>query len=371
LSDAEKPPLSSKVLFTERPESPRASVRLQRALIPTLIGIGALQMGAGMRICGKLGFLVFAWLVAFALAPSEQAGAASEVGPAKQLPVKQAEAKESPHPAMWRIVNGKSTVYLLGSVHLLPVGFSWRTPEIDQAIAAADVFAFEANIDFGTTELHYFIDNHGYLPRGQTLHAMLSPVALKQYAALIVDAHIDPNKVDYLRPGLAGIMLEKAYMATHALGTFGPGVDVALINYAKSHGKELRYLESLQSQFEMMDKLGGGGEVKELEKLLANLGKDDADVRTLFGAWTQGDLSKLASLEDKDPGQRVLVLDNRNKAWLPQIEAMLKEPKTILVTVGAAHLAGPQSVISLLCAKGWKVERVQTGPTPPPLGCGA
>jgi uncharacterized protein YbaP (TraB family) len=49
---------------------------------------------------------------------------------------------------------------------------------------------------------------------------------------------------------------------------------------------------------------------------------------------------------------------------------MLKEPKAYLVTVGAAHLAGPHSVINLLCAKGWKVERVQTGPTPPPPACG-
>lgn len=328
-------------------------------------------MGAGMRVCGRLIGLVFAWLAVFTLARSGYADAASEQGPAKHAQVKQAETKEFPHPAMWKILNGKSAVYLLGSVHVLPVNFSWRTPSIDQVIGAADVFAFETNIDFATTELHYFIDNHGYLPRGQTLHAMLSPIALKQYAALIVDAHIDPNKVDYLRPGLAGIMLEKAYAATHSSEIFGPGVDVALINYAKAHSKELRYLESLQSQFEMMDKLGGGSEVKELEKMLANLGKDSADVQTMFAAWTHGDLSKLASLEDKDPNQRALLLDNRNKAWIPQIEAMLREPKTHLVTVGAAHLAGPQSVISLLCAKGWKVERVQTGPTPPPPGCGA
>ncbi len=119
-----------------------------------------------------------------------------------------------------------------------------------------------------------------------------------------------------------------------------------------------------------MDTIGGGMEVKGFEKMLANLGKDKGEGLALFVAWTKGDLTKLASIEDDEPRQRVLLLDNRNNSWLPEIEAMLKEPKTHLVTVGAAHLAGPMSVIHLLCAKGWKVERVQTGPTPPPPACG-
>ena len=46
------------------------------------------------------------------------------------------------------------------------------------------------------------------------------------------------------------------------------------------------------------------------------------------------------------------------------------DPKTYLVTVGALHLAGANSVIQLLCAKGWKVQRIQTGLTPPPAACG-
>ena len=319
-----------------------------------------------MRVCGTLKSQVCAGLAVFALMLNGPAGAAT-----RRPEIKQAETKEAPHPAMWKVVNGKSTVYLLGSVHVLPVNFSWRTPSIDQAIGAADVFAFEANVDFATAEMHYFMDNHGYLPRGQTLHAMLSTVALKQYAALIEDMHIDPNRVDYLRPGLAVLMLQNAYLATHISRTLGPGVDIALINYAKSHNKELRYLESLQSQFEMFDRLGGGAEVKVLEKMLTDLSKGNEEPPAIFAAWANADLSKLASMAPPEPTQRALLLDNRNKAWIPEIEAMLKEPKTHLVTVGAAHLAGPTSVISLLCAKGWKVERVQTGLTPPPPGCGS
>jgi uncharacterized protein YbaP (TraB family) len=220
------------------------------------------------------------------------ADAASERGPVKHPEVKQAETKESPHPALWKLVSGKSTVYLLGSVHVLPVNFSWRTPAIEQAIGAADIFVFEANVDFSTAELHYFIDKYGYLPRGQTLHAMLSPAALKQYVALIEDMHVDPNKLDYLRPGIAGLMLGNAYLATHASQTLGPGVDATLIHYAKNHNKELRYLESLQSQFALLDTLGGGAEVKVFEKTLANLSKGNGELQAMLAAWVKGDLPK-------------------------------------------------------------------------------
>jgi uncharacterized protein YbaP (TraB family) len=272
-------------------------------------------------------------------------------------------------PALWKIVNGKSTLYFLGSVHILPEGFSWHTPAIDHAIKSADAFVFETNLDFGTAEFHYYVDNYGYLPRGQTLHQMLSPAAQKQYFALIEDMHIDLNKVDYLQPGLAALLLERAFIGNRASRPLEPGVDAQLVYYAKDHAKQLRYLESLQSQFEVLTKVGGGADVAVLEKKLLSRDKNTAEFETMLAAWAKGDLAKLVSMDDMDPKERVLTLDNRNRAWEPEIEAMLEDGRTYLITVGAAHLAGPNSVISLLCAKHWKLERIQTGATPPPPAC--
>jgi uncharacterized protein YbaP (TraB family) len=99
------------------------------------------------------------------------------------------------------------------------------------------------------------------------------------------------------------------------------------------------------------------------------LGNKDGEFPVLLAAWAKGDLPQLVSLDHEDPKQRALLFDNRNKAWLPKIEAMLKDTGTSLVTVGAGHLAGPKSVIALLCGRGWKVQRIQTGPTPPPPAC--
>ena len=328
----------------------------------------ACGMDALMRRFEILAGLACIWALAQSPADAYAASKDSFSGPAK---FEQAGTTKSLSPALFKVAGARSTLYLLGSIHVLPVGFVWRTPALDAAINTADVFVFETNLDFSTAEFHYYMDNHGYLPRGQTLHKMLSPLALKNYVSLIHDMHIDPDKLDYLRPGVAVFLLQRTFIGAHSSVPLVPGVDATLIHYAKSNGKQLAYLESLQSQFEILTALGGGSDVGVLEKILTSRSKNGNEYQTMLAAWTRGDLAKLASLEDadEDPTEQALMLDNRNKAWLPRIEDMLRYPQTYLITVGALHLTGPKGVIGLLCARHWKVQRVQTGPAPPPPAC--
>src|SRR5579863_647385 len=180
-----------------------------------------------MRCFGRLAGLV----CALAVAQSTGGYAASKEGSPKPAKVEQAGSTKSLNPALFKLVNAKGTIYLLGSIHMLPAGLSWHTPALDQAINTADVFVFEANLDNATAEFHYFMDNQGYLPRGQTLHKMLSPPALKKYVALIEDFHIDSAKLDYLRPGVAVFMLEPALIRTQSPVPLVPGVDATLVDY--------------------------------------------------------------------------------------------------------------------------------------------
>jgi uncharacterized protein YbaP (TraB family) len=319
---------------------------------------------------GNFKSLLFAWAAAAALMQSLPAAAAGKAE-SPPPPAKHAESSKAPQPALWKVVNGKSIVYLFGSIHILPVNFPWHAEAVDHAMGAADSFVFEADLDYSGAEFHYYLDNFGYLPRGQTLHKLLSPAAQEQYFALIRNMHFDLNKIDYLRPGLAVLLLDRAFVPTQSSVQLGPGVDSSVVAYAKSHAKELRYLEGLQTQFDVLTALGGGEGVAVLEKKLTSRDKSSGEYQALLAAWAKGDLVKLAALEDVDGKERVLMLDNRNANWLPKVEAMLNDSKIYFVTVGAAHLTGAKSLIDLLCTRHWKVERVQTGATPPPPGCPA
>jgi uncharacterized protein YbaP (TraB family) len=54
--------------------------------------------------------------------------------------------------------------------------------------------------------------------------------------------------------------------------------------------------------------------------------------------------------------QRLLV--DRNRNWLPKIEALFARRGRALVVVGAAHLVGPDGVVAMLKAKGYTVEQL-------------
>jgi uncharacterized protein YbaP (TraB family) len=201
------------------------------------------------------------------------------------------------------------------------------------------------------------------------LSKKLSPEARERYLALIKELRIDQDKLDYFRPGLAVFMLQQA----HSLGQGGwvPGVDATLMWQAKKTGKQVGYLESLQTQFDVLAAMGGGSEMAMLEKSLLSTKEDEMKYPAMVAAWSDGDVSKLMTFDEQDANEKALLLDNRNKAWLPEIEALLQSPRTYFITVGAAHLTGKNSVIDLLCRKHRNVQRVQTGPSAPPPACPA
>jgi len=54
--------------------------------------------------------------------------------------------------------------------------------------------------------------------------------------------------------------------------------------------------------------------------------------------------------------QRLLV--DRNRNWMPKIEALFARPGRAFVVVGAAHLVGADGLISMLRARGYTVEQM-------------
>jgi uncharacterized protein YbaP (TraB family) len=59
------------------------------------------------------------------------------------------------------------------------------------------------------------------------------------------------------------------------------------------------------------------------------------------------------------PELKDALLLQRNANWAKWVKGRLDRPGTVLVAVGAGHLAGDQSVVSLLEHQGLKVTRVQ------------
>ena len=56
------------------------------------------------------------------------------------------------------------------------------------------------------------------------------------------------------------------------------------------------------------------------------------------------------------PEARATFFTDRNRNWVKQIDAMLRERKTFFITVGAGHLVGKDGIPAMLRADGYKVD---------------
>jgi len=289
----------------------------------------------------------------------------------------EARALRPPEPALWELSAGKSKVYLFGSIHMLPRDWPWRTKAIDSAIRASDIFVFETALTQDQmSKMKLFVRDNGRLPHGQVLSRMLSPKGLKDLKSALIMTPLDPESVDTMRPWLALMVLGDYQIQNGPLRSFvEEGVDYMLEREAREAGKSIRHLETAESQFEVLLQATPDSDIAGFEADLHELLKADQTYRRLLDGWTvgnQADLAKvMASEAASNPDEKHLLLDKRNRNWLPQIESMMVSKQTIFVTVGAAHLVGPGSVLDMLCVRGWKVQRIKTGPSTPPAACPA
>jgi uncharacterized protein YbaP (TraB family) len=263
-------------------------------------------------------------------------------------------------PSLWHVVGEQGEVYLLGAVHVLPPGIHWRTPPILRGLSRSDVFVFEVPEDAeAVAQLHTLIQAQGYLPPGQSLRGQLHPAALPDYDAALAASGLPAAGVEQERPWLAGIQLMFAQMTRLKLAA-GNGVDSVLMEEVTRNHKQTRYLETIVDQFALLAPADHTLEVQEFEASLKDLRDVSAGISPMINAWSVGDQPKLDQLINGDldqfPDARKLLLDDRNKRWVPKIEAMLKEKHIFFITVGAGHLTGPLGVPALLRKAGYTVQ---------------
>lgn len=263
-------------------------------------------------------------------------------------------------PSLWHIKSGPSEVYLLGAVHVLPANVHWRTPQIERALSRSDVFVFEVPEDAQSVQkLQGMIQARGYLPPDQKLRDKLDPQALADYDAAVAASGLPAAAVDRERPWLAGIQLMFAQMGKLNYDP-GNGVDSSLMQEAAKNHRSMRYFETIAEQFALLAPDDPKLELQEFESGLKDLRDMAGEVQPMIKAWGEGDQAKLDELINGDldtfPEARKQLLDDRNRRWVPKIEAMLKEKHVFFIAVGAGHLTGATGVPALLRADGYKVE---------------
>ncbi len=141
-------------------------------------------------------------------------------------------------------------------------------------------------------------------------------------------------------------------------------VESELMRVTKEQNEEVYGLEKVEEQMKVFDAIPYQTQADELLKTAKNgLEKDKVEFQKMMETYKSGDIeAMLVMMDDSDnkitSENKDVLLNNRNKNWVPLIIKTAKEMPTFF-GVGAGHLAGDEGVIKLLRKKGYSVEAVK------------
>jgi len=269
-----------------------------------------------------------------------------------------APAPAGARPAMWRLADSDTTIYLFGTFHLLPPGHDWRTPAIETALAASDELVLEvAEVDDPAAAAGAMM-RLGLSPGLPPLAERVPEEKRGALGAMIAESGVPPAALDRMETWAAALTL--AAVAFRRLGVSGEaGVERSLA----AVDKPVRGLETVEEQFGFFDALAEDAQRAFLVAMLDDMTDLKREFAEMLAAWTEGDVDAIAATFNDEmnlsPALREALLKRRNARWAEWLAKRLDRPGTLFVAVGAGHLAGPDSVQRMLRAKGLKTKRVQ------------
>ena len=266
-------------------------------------------------------------------------------------------------PALWVVSDPDTTIYLFGTIHLLPKGIDWQRGKLGEALAKSDELVIEAVVD--EKNPMQFMTAMNSLAFGSALPPLRERVDKDKRAALdaaVTAGGLPPTAYDRMETWSAAVLLLGAKFRKIGLSP-EDGVETILRKSFTERNKPIEALETMVEQLGYFDRLPEEAQRALLEGVIVT----DKDMETDFGAmleaWQKGDVDRIAKTFDKDlaesPPLRDGLMVQRNRNWANWVEQRMAKPGSVMVAVGAGHLAGTDSVQRYLETKGFRVRRLQ------------
>ncbi len=265
-------------------------------------------------------------------------------------------------PALWKLADADTTIYLFGTIHVLPRDYRWSTKTFEAAAAQSQELVLEV-ADLGdqakTAEIFTRLAVSPNLP------PVLDRVPAEkrhELSAMIKKSGMPAAGLDRFESWAVAITLSATMLRDLDVSP-DDGVERLLTKQFEAARKPISGLETSEWQLGLFDALP----VPAQDSFLAGVIDESEDPRkelaAMLKAWSTGDTKAIALTFDDEtkltPELTEVLLHRRNANWTEWLIKRLDKPGVVMVAVGAGHLAGPGSVQQLLAKRGIKIRRVQ------------
>jgi uncharacterized protein YbaP (TraB family) len=266
-------------------------------------------------------------------------------------------------PALWAVADADTTIYLFGTIHLLPENYQWRTARFDQALQGSRELVVETIVDEkNPAQIVAAMQQLGFSSGLPPIAQRVPPARRAALAAAIAKSGVPAVAFDRMETWAAAFLLLGNQFRSMGLQG-GEGVESVLRNKFISDNKPIGELETNFEQLSYFDRLPERAQRALLEGALTDSPATKKQFDGMLKAWSRGDVAGIARSFDKDmaasPELKQSLISQRNANWSKWIEQRMAEPGQVMIAVGAGHLAGKDSVIAMLQKQGYNVRRVQ------------
>jgi uncharacterized protein len=273
----------------------------------------------------------------------------------------QSEAKPV-HPALWKVSDADTTIYLFGTIHLLPKDLAWQSPKIAAAIRNSEGLVLETILDKDPQATGAIMMRLGMSPG---LPPLLDRVPADQREPLqrvVVKSGVPLAVLDKFETWAAALTLASAGMRDLPVSS-EYGAEAVL---SRQFGAAKKPVSGLETPAQQLGYFDGLPETAQ-RKFLVSIAEDDtsakAEFNAMIAAWGSGNIRKIALTFDDElklsPELTEVLLKQRNRNWADWVVGRMAKPGSVFVAVGAGHLAGDDAVTALLARRGLKVSRLQ------------
>lgn len=275
---------------------------------------------------------------------------------------------------MWVIRDADSTIYMTGTIHMLPPEVTWDSGKLRNAIKDASELWLE--IPMGSDVMKFATEAMPIMMKYATaatpLDTLLTADEIATLKARIADVGLPPETflmLNGMKPWFASVMLGISPLVS---GGYDPeaGIDFRIARLAEEDGDAIKGFETVEEQTKILASGTDEEQLAALRHMLA-MSKDEvaamkAQMDDLAVKWATGDITgaqaMFSAMTATDKAQfggvkMEAILLQRNENWAGQIETMLKGAGTHFIAVGGGHLVGPDSVQERLKLRGIATER--------------
>ncbi len=268
-------------------------------------------------------------------------------------------------PAMWRLADSDSEIFLFGTFHLLPPGTQWASAVMDDAMVETETTFFEADTTSQQAQqaLQQAVQQYGVNKPGVTLSSTLGAERAAKFGAVAEKYGVPLANLEPFRPWLASLTVT---IVAYQRAGFDPnsGAETIITAKATEQGDEIRYLETAVDQIKALASLEDTNDFTSFDDGLKQLEDVDTEIKNLLTSWRTGDVKAMEeqlvdSIKSASPAAFDVLLKNRNANWVEQINTLMAGEGDHFIAVGAGHLVGEDSVVDMLRDRGYTVTRVQ------------